>query len=330
MNIASAGPVIAVWLLRDPQQWEYGARLLRRSIAGLVAGSVLGGALLLLPYAGMHAALARFPLDAYVYAGVELLFSAAAMGAVLWLVRGRRPAGWLAIGLGAAGALNLLYHFPPLMAVLGELAVDSNWATAETIDRRTLLELWQRPEVLALWAHFVAASFAVAALAAVWPAAQPAPDDQGRQRRCVRRMGLVALAASVAQLPIGVALLATDGAPAREAMLGQHLPATLAFGASMLAGFALLQALASLAWGEGPRVLNRAGWLLVAVVTLMAATLRLSRDATNQGGDTASPPWKQRSSSPSEPQAAELIARRSRPRAPFATLPAGRREACSA
>ncbi len=297
MNIASAGPLVGAWLGRRERagsgvNQRLGLRLIQRSMAGLAVGALSGGVILMLPHEGMRAALSRFPSDAYWYAGAELVFSAACMAGALWLMRGDRPAGGAAIGLATVTATNLLYHFPPLMAVLGELAADSNWSTAETIDRQTLLELWKRPEIIFLWAHFAVASFAVAAIAAVWPTSALAADAEGEAEldKSIRRLGVVGLSATIVQLPIGVCLLATDSAAARDAMLGQNLLASLAFAASLLTAFALMQALGAMAWGEGPRAVRRTGWLLIAVVVLMAATLRTSRDAKTRGGDVASPP----------------------------------------
>jgi hypothetical protein len=283
MNVASAGPLVGTWLLwRVDRDAGTGAgsssRILWLSLRLLIVGSLLGGCLLLLPNASLRAALGRFPAEAYWFAGLELIFSAGCILALIiggaWFAERRRLAAVIAL----LSATNLLYHFPPLMAVLGELAADPRWAADEQIDRAALLRLWARPEILALWAHFVLASLAVAPIAALWPS--PRRDSEARLNdspAIVRRLGAWALAATLLQIPVGLWLLAASDAAARDSMLGENLWASACFAGGVLAALWLLQTLTAIVLGDKRSAVRRAGLLLVLVTTLMSATLRASR-----------------------------------------------------
>jgi len=289
MNVASAGPLVAAWLLwqgRNSGQigalWSH--RLSRLSLAMFGIGSALGAGLLLLPNPALRGALARFPVDAYWFAGIELVFSAACMAALIigrdWFAKRR----WMAAAVALASATNLLYHFPPLMAVIGELAADPSWAPAEVLDRPALLQLWRRPEILSLWTHFILASLAVAPIAALWQRTRRDIElDDPSAAPIVRRLGAWALGATVLQLPVGVWLLAAADDTVRQSMMGRDTAASLYFAGGVVAALALVQALVDIALGEGPRGVRRAGWLLVLVTVLMSATLRTSRTAGHPG-----------------------------------------------
>jgi hypothetical protein len=283
MNVASAGPLIAVWLMGRRRAGEDGGLLLGRRVLGLsltalITGSLIGGALILAPNPSLRAALARFPEDAYWFAGIELLFSAVCIGLLMagdWA--SRRPR--LAFCVALLGASNLLYHFPPLMAVIGELTANPRWATEERIDRDALLSLWVRPEILSLWLHFTLASFAVAAVAALRPWSPSTSEDaRPMDPDIVQRLSAWALGATVLQIPVGLWLLTSTAAEARESMMGSNLLASACFAGGVLAALWLLQTLLTMALGERGGV-RRAGLLLVLVTVLMSATLRTSRTA---------------------------------------------------
>jgi len=284
MNIASAGPLVGAWLMgrRGPGEEsgrELGRCVVRLSLAALVVGSFIGGGLILAPNPPLRAALARFPEDAYWFAGLELLFSAACIGALMvgdWASRFKR----LAFGVALLSSTNLLYHFPPLMAVIGELTANPRWATDELIDRAALLRLWVRPEILSLWLHFALASLAVASIAALRPWSRRVSNDASpMDPAVVQRLGVWALAATALQIPVGLWLLTSTAAEARESMMGSNALASACFAGGVLAALWLLQTLLALALGDDGGAVRRAGWLLVVVTVLMSATLRTSRTA---------------------------------------------------
>ena len=292
MNVASAAPLAGAWLRRLASReapgesgWlERGARrVFAWSLAALTIGALVGGAMLISPSAGMRAALARFPENAYWYAGAEILFSAACIAGCWKLARWPKTT-WL---LALATSTNLLYHFPPLMAVLGELAADSDWADAELITRAVLRQLWMRPEVLSLWIHVTLASIALGFTAAIVAVsshtAQPTGDVNQFEpltNRLTRQFAGTALAATLLQIPVGIWLLLVSDDAAQQSMMGDDWLATVGLAGGVWVALGVIQSLAALAWGGyDRRQLHRCCVLLALTVLLMSMTLRVSRRA---------------------------------------------------
>lgn len=286
MNVASVAPVAGAWLRTrrdgDPLRRAAAATgVFKLSLAALGCGAAVGGLLLVAPSAGMRAALARFPADAYWFAGAEILFSAACLYGCVKLRQWRRVT-WLLVFLTST---NLLYHFPPLMAVLGELAADPNWATDEVIDRDALLSLWKRPAVLSLWLHFVLASVAVGCVAALaywrWRVTPASSDEERASDGLIsRRLAAWALGATLLQIPVGIWLLLASDEAAQQSMMGDNWIATASLALGVWVALGVMQSLAAMAWGDmEPRQLGRACVLLVVTVVLMSATLKTSRQA---------------------------------------------------
>lgn len=279
MNVAAAGPLVSAWLLgRGEMERSLGRRVARWSLAALGLGAALGGALLLAPTDNMRAALARFPASTYWFAASELVFSAACMMGLIVVARERRRPGvtWL---LAVASATNLLYHFPPFMAVLGKLAGEPRWAAEPMITHHVLLQLIKRPEIAALWAHFSLASVAGAAIAALWPRRmEVASTEVEHNGKTFRGLANVALVASALQLPVGAWVLLASPTRSQGALMGSDAATTICFLAGVAVAIALLQALAGIALGNATAAMRRrAGCLLVVVAVLMSATLTLSR-----------------------------------------------------
>lgn len=292
MNVASAGPLAGAWLRQRGRRSgddavnglaSGAATVFRWSLTALAAGALVGGVMLLAPSDGMRAALARFPADAYWFAGAEILFSAACI--VGCLKASRRP--WLTWFLAVVAAANLLYHFPPLMIVLGELAADPGWASDDALDRKALLSHWIRPEVVSLWVHFVLASFAVGSVAAILACHRAAercssPLDQGS----ARALAAAALGVTLLQIPVGIWLLLVSDDAAQQSMMGGSWAATIGLAGGVWVALGVIQSLATIAWGgPDPQQTKRAGMLLALVVLLMSLTLRASRQS-----DAASAP----------------------------------------
>jgi hypothetical protein len=292
MNVASAGPLAGAWLRGRGGRsgggggdWrECGARrTFAWSLAALTIGAIVGGAMLLAPSEGMHAALARFPQNAYWYAGAEILFSAACILGCWKLTRWPKLTWLLAI----ATATNLLYHFPPLMAVLGELAADANWTNDAMLDRATLKRLWLRPEILSLWAHFVLAAIAIGFTAALAACDRPFGEGAEESKHAAhgdivtaRRLAGTALAATVLQIPVGIWLLLASDDAAQQSMMGGSWLATIGLAGGVWVALGVMQSLAAIAWdGTDRRQLYRACVLLALTVLLMSMTLRSSRRA---------------------------------------------------
>jgi hypothetical protein len=280
MNVAAAGPLVWGWLVgrRDERRLELARRIAGRSLLALAVGIALGAALLAAPNPELRAALQRFPASAYWYAAAELVFSAGWMAVMLFAARRVQGRPWLAWFIAIISASNLLYHFPPWMAVIGRLAVDPSWAAGEVIPRAALLRLAARPEILALWMHFVLAAIAGAAIAALWPAQGENADVADQS--VWRPLAVAALAMSLLQLPVGAWLTATSSPAMRNALLGGELYASACFLAGVLAALWLMHTLALIALGDAaPAMRRRAGWSLAVVALLMTATLVTGRRA---------------------------------------------------
>jgi hypothetical protein len=290
MNIASAGPAVAVWLhwqgVQNAVRGSLGRQLMWLSIIGFLVGMLTGGLILFVsPNDGLMPALWRFPASAYWFAGAELVFSLACMliGAALW---NRVSKWWLAL-LAFATTTNLLYHFPPLMAMIGELASDPHWTDIEIINRSDVLKLMRHGEVLALSFHFAMSSFAVSGITLLKLLSRRTTEIGPEDQRIARSASWLALAATLLQVPIGIWLLTSLDDPARSALMGNSVLASVAFIAALVLSIKLLQCLFAIALGQVNREnLQQAFWLVCGVVLLMTTSLRLSRESPPQNPAT--------------------------------------------
>jgi hypothetical protein len=282
MNVASSGPMIAVWLhwqrTESDVRGSLGRQMMWLSITGLCIGMLTGGLMLLAaPSEGLMLALKRFPANAFWFAGAELLFSLVCMliALALW---SRVSKWWLAL-LAFATSTNLLYHFPPLMAMIGKLSNNPNWTDIEIINRPEVLKLMREGEVLSLTFHFGMSSFAVSAIAVLALIARH-PQNDGALAPAARMSALVALVASLSQVPIGVWLLTSLSNTSRSALMGDNLIASLAFIVAILGTIKLLQTLVSITLGQTEtKTLRTAVPHVCAVVLLMTTSLRMSRES---------------------------------------------------
>jgi hypothetical protein len=286
MNLASAGPPFAAWLhwqgVQNAVRGSLGRQLMWLSTIGFLVGMLTGGLMLLVsPSVGLMPALRRFPSSAYWFAGAELVFSLACMliGVAVW---SRVSKWWLAL-LAFATSTNLLYHFPPLMAMIGELASDPHWTDIEIINRSDVLKLMRHSEVLALTFHFAMSSFAVSSIAVLKLLSRLTPEIGPKETRIARSASWLALAATLLQVPIGIWLLTSLDDPARSALMGSGLLASVAFIAALVLSIKLLQCLFAIAIGQPNREnLAQAFSLVCGVVLLMTTSLRLSRETPPQ------------------------------------------------
>jgi len=285
MNLASAGPLLCIWLGRqtpneDSLRHNLGQTLAWLSVWAMLLGMLTGGTLLYFtPSAGLTAAISRLPTRALWFAASELAFSLACLLLYAYFWRALRQHRWWHASLALLSSSNLLYHFPPLMSVLGKLAADPRWAKTEVLDRATLLPLMLRTEILALTTHFTLASLAVAAITLLWLLAKPTSATQAAASQLSRRAATVALLASALQLPSGIWLLTALPQSAQTAMMGTNTTASLAFVGALLLTFLLLQRLLTIAIGSvQPSQLRHCCWLLCGLVLLMTVTLRSTRE----------------------------------------------------
>ncbi len=281
MNLASAGPLMCIWLrgiTGEPGslRGRLGLRLAWWSLAAMIVGIVTGlGLILAPPSVGLHEAMGRFPVRAYWFAGAELAFSLGCLVVYVLSWNRMRRWRWFHAFWAVLSATNLLYHFPPLMIVLAKLAANAAWSEAAMIDRSTFLPLMVRGEVLSLSTHFGLASLAVAAVAVLGLLARQkdGESNQNALRHVARIAALIALLASVPQLPVGFWVLSTMPSASRDALMGGNILSSLLFAGGVMATMLLLHRLVDVAMGGvNPRNLQCVGWLLLVVVLLMTAT----------------------------------------------------------
>lgn len=294
MNLACVLPLHACWVASLERTLKSEGRFLAKRLAwhsllALSLGSLLGGLLYWWGDDAVKAAWARLPARAYWFALSELVFSAACVGGLIWLFRsvetGTEPSrkrarlGWL---IALLSSTNLLYHFPPLMSVLGKLTANPSWSQLEELPRRHLLVLMKEPEVIAMSVHFAMASLAVASVYTLWVYAglwieEPAAA-QGKQ------MAGVALIVTLLQFGVGVWLLASLSSESRGRLLGEDAIAAIAFAGAIFGTLLLSGSLANIALGKVSHAdcHKVALWTLLTVLLMTLALSRLhSPEATS-------------------------------------------------
>jgi hypothetical protein len=262
----------------------------------LVIGMATGAAMFAVAWGGADRAyldaVARFPAGALLHAGGELLFSLGCLVVYAGTWNRWRARPWLHGLWAVIAATNLLYHFPPLMVVLGTLAVRPELVPDLLITRDLFRPLMVRPEILSQSIHFNVASVAVTGLALILLAARqrrralPKTDAASQHElatesagRLIRVGAAIALVASVAQLFIGMWVLMELPIRVRNGMLGDDWLATGLFFLAIVGTFGMLHGLAMIALGDtSTAAVRRCVVLLVGVVLLMTGVLRTSRE----------------------------------------------------
>lgn len=295
VNVATGGPFVCLWLARrarrrdDNLAKEAGKWLATQSIVGLTGGIVLGG--LLLGAIWLHRpdpffrAAELIPRSRYWFGIGELAFSYVLL--LVYLATWDRFAGrWWHAGLALLAATNTIYHFPPLFAAIGVLSMRPELWNRPELDRGAFLALLRDPETLARSAHFILASFAVTGVALLGHASRVSRRSaaEADAARLSVWAGWIALVPTVAQLLGGLWLLFTAPSVVQTALTGGEWDATLLFGVSLLAAFALLPALAAAAFGTaGRKERQRAMMLLGVTIVSMVAARHLAHQRLYDG-----------------------------------------------
>lgn len=300
VNLAAAGPLVSLTL-----EWagrkrgvlrgdEVARQLSRDALAAFFVGIALGGAFLAVLWRDESdpfvAAMLRFTPAKLWFAGAELVFFALCQAA--YVAMWRRPWTQTRFGrcthrlLAVLAATNLLYHFPPMMVVIGEIAT-GQLAAPDVIDAAAYRELAFSPAVASRSLHHILAAVALAGLYAAILAfrmfsrtSRVSPKSTeaaiGAETRIVAWGARIALVASVLQIPVGIWVLLSLGN--NRALMGDNLLATALFIVAVIAALGLMHHLAALAFGEitGKAVFAAAA-LFVLVVLTMVATLVYSR-----------------------------------------------------
>ncbi|QDU95394.1 hypothetical protein [Lignipirellula cremea] len=298
MNVASAGPLGAAWLDWRGRRGDLAAAQTGRWLAGTAALCLLGGALAGLALGALvwddafHKAL--LAVRSRIFFGAwEIVFSLVLMVAQYASARwSRQPAG---VGscvfrsvLAVLASSNLLYHFPPLFAVVRQLAASG--APELPLTSAEFRAAMLTPGVWSLAVHFALASFAMVGLVVMLKLAfrktpdakdvNPAgnemdPADKEAGDRLVAWGGRWALIPTLLQLPVGVWVLFQFPGRVQDRLTGGEPLLAALFGAAVFAALGLMHHLSAVAMGDASRKTTfLATGMMGLVVLLMAGLLR--------------------------------------------------------
>lgn len=289
MNFAAAGPLAAIWIdIRGARQgsqplfslsravaWQSFAAFLLAMTFGAVNGLILWGT----GERQFFSALLRFWDTKIFFGWWELAFYAACVGGFL-LWRSKRPAAtawerYVSRFLLLLAGTNLLYHFPPLFAVIQMLARGEG-AEGPTIDSSQFRQLMATPHVIWLSIHFLLASVSVTGLVVGRMALRRLEADPAD--KVLSSGALSALIATVFQAPIGAAFLLSLPGGEQRSLMGSDPLATVLFVIALLSAFWLMHVMTVTAFFERTlRQTNHALATTFGVILLMTAAMLLSR-----------------------------------------------------
>lgn len=285
VNVASAGPLVCLWLewregRGDVLAGRAGRYLAQVSLQLFVVAIVLGLAIGWILWSPEYAASIR-KLGSRVHFGVaEIVFSLALMaGHFVWWRRAKdcsRRARIVRSLLPLAAGTNLLYHFPFLFVVLSRIVSGTDDVSVPL----TGAEFRQRMmdgEVLARTVHFWLASLSVTGLALVGCALRMSRGDEppAAVARVAQWGGRIALVPTLLQLPVGMWVLLQLDDVGQKRLMGGDAIGTALFALAVLAALLLMHQLTAVAMGNTKRgALIRSMALMFVVVLLMTGTVR--------------------------------------------------------
>ncbi len=219
------------------------------------------------------------PASRLWFALAEIIFYFGCMAAYILVRRAPRRIPLVAGLLALLAATDLMYHFPPLFTILTVLDRRADLA-GQTLSSSLYRSLMLDPQVLAMSAHVWLAAIAVTGIMTMRMAARVRPGDEpAAAAEHVKLAARWALAASLAQLPVGIWLLLTVPGRSREALMGGDVAGSLLFVLAIVGTFGLLHHLGAAAFGDtAPGQICRAVALVFGVVLLMTAALDRTRE----------------------------------------------------
>ena len=281
MNVASAGPLVCIWLdylaAWHPIAASAGKWLGWKSFQLAILGALLGLAIGWLRWDSEFSSVLQRFSSRVTWGIAEFLFSvallacyAACLSAWPQTMAAKRFGRSL---LSILSATNLLYHFPTLFTLIAKAHAGRIGMTGK-IDSAAFRRLIAESDVLAMTAHFGLASIAVsgvALIAFVWM-----QRSEEIQNESVAVWGArIALASTVLQIPVGTWLLLVVPRIPQQRLMGGDLVGSALFILSMAGVLALLHWLAAVAFGNITRQsMARAIHGTLLVVVLMTGVLQ--------------------------------------------------------
>ena len=288
VNVASAGPLVCLWLewkeaRHDRLAGQIGRFIAWTSLAMLLVGGVLGLVMGSLLWDDEYRALlARFPSKIY-FAIWEFVFSLVLMLAhSIWWTRWVKPSRLLhkvRMLLPLLSGSNLLYHFPFLFVVISDVG-SQRMNPPDIVDAAVFRSLIVDSSVLARVAHFVMAAFAVTGVVMVcWSLWRMRFERESKDAARVAIWGArLALVPTLAQIPIGLWLIAQLPSDVQHRLLGADVAVTSLLLISIVVALALMHQLSAAALGDTRRgTLVKVVFTMVIVIILMTAVLQRIR-----------------------------------------------------
>ncbi|PHS05514.1 MAG: hypothetical protein COA78_15195 [Blastopirellula sp.] len=287
MNLASVGPLVAIWLDRrdgkqlDEISGDLGKKLLWWSLAAFLVGMTLGVAqgfiLYLQADENFFRVLARV-WDTKIFFGFwELAFYAVCLfGYIAWWQWGKRQSIWAIVVtrlLAILAATNLLYHFPMLFSIIRMIANSADKST-ETIHAKEFLLYMAEGGVGWLSIHFTLASIAVTGLFVSLLCLRYFKENESSPV-VIGRGALISLFASVTQIPVGLAFLLSISKAEQSALMGGNILASVTFFVALLSALWLMHLTSSVAFfdREKKQVFKTCGVLVFTVLTMTMSLL---------------------------------------------------------
>jgi hypothetical protein len=192
--------------------------------------------------------------------------------------------------LPVMAATDLMFHFPPLFAIVSVLAnrPQQRSVLSEGLSRSEYYALLLDSEVLARVVHVWLAAIAVAGAVAIVLAFRRTAGQQNDAPKAIATSAARwSAAATLAQVPAGLWLTFSMSDDARDALFGGDLLSSGLFAFAVLLSLVLLHLLSSASLGDidGPRG-RRIVAMMSLVIVLMVGTLHLStRRARTAAGE---------------------------------------------
>jgi hypothetical protein len=297
VNVAMMGPLFSVCLdwrscrSGDADIQRAALTMARLATWGLTGGIALGLALLGIRYwfddGAYLDAVSALPRSRLWFAGFELLFFFACMGAYTGLWHRWRRWRFAHSLLAVAAATNLLMHFPALFVIISvvDSRVELQSAPIDSAEfRRLLVDGEVLSRVVHVWLAAVVVTGAILMkLGLRFSGEEPSPGAT----RLIRGGALAALVACLLQVPVGFWVTLEMPEAARAPLMGGDLWSMGLFLASLGLALVLLQLLAAVALGDVDRKpIYRSLAALALLMVLMVAT-RTRADRFARGPEPA-------------------------------------------
>lgn len=289
MNIASVGPLLAIWLdAKSTREQSEPIAFVGRTIGwwsilalilGIVVGLIQGLLIWLQGNEAYFQALHGVWDSKIIYGYWEIVFSLVCMVAyIAWWRFGKRVHRWqrfLSRFFAILAATNLMYHFPTLFTILGLIA-RGEVEVESPVDSGEFRSLLIHGEVIWFTLHFWFASFAVSGLITGILCLKKLPEDQ--RESTAGTAFTIALIPTLLQIPVGFVLTTTLNSAQQSRLMGGDTLCTAMFALSIGLAFWLMHHLAGLAFFDrSRRKANMAMMTLLGTIVLMTATMLLSR-----------------------------------------------------